>query len=168
MNALPDVRVQYVRVTNNTPRMWTDSYDGVPVTIEPGTSQNLRLAMAAHFFGWHPDVKPEEMMRHIVRRRAMYEEKYTIHGDPEHEKKLAAEMFADFLIEPVTFKLVEERPGPATKKPAHEPVPALTDEDVDERLREPTAVKADDDDAPRPTPYRGAKRGPPPGRKREE
>jgi hypothetical protein len=150
-DAVPDVRVQYVRVTNNTPQMWADSYDGIPVTIMPGQAQNLQLPMAAHFFGWHPDVTPEEMMRHIVRRRALADPKYTIHGNARHDRELAAEMFKDFQIEPVTFKLVEDR-GLAGKRSAYEPVPALAADDEDDTVHEPTAVKHEDPE-PRPTPY---------------
>ena len=161
-----DVRVRYLRVTNNTEQIWTDTYDGVPVTIVPGQTQQIPLDMAAHFFGWHPDVKPIEMMHHLARRRGWTDPKYQIYDDPIHEQKVADEVFKDFLIEPVTYRLVEERP--AAK--AREPVPALTDEDVaEERLREPTSVKdTHHDEKPQATPYRGAR--PPakgPGRKTE-
>ena len=151
-------RVRFLRVTNNTEQIWSDSYDGVPVTIEPGKTQQIPLEMAAHFFGWHPDVTQAEMMHHLARRRGWRDQKFWVLDDPLHDEKVAAEVFEKFLIEPVTYKLVEERP--ATQ--ARAPVPALTDEDADERLREPTAVKDvaaagmvhPDEDLPA-APYRG-------------
>jgi hypothetical protein len=152
-----DVRVRYLRVTNNTPQIWTDTYDGVPVTIMPGQVQQIPLDMATHFFGWHPDVKPIEMMHHLAKRRGWTDPKFQIYDDPIHEQKVADEVFRNFQIEPVTYKLVEERPAAR----AREPVPALTDEDVaEERLREPTSVKDTHHDEPRAAPYRGSK--PPP------
>jgi hypothetical protein len=165
VDEVAEQRVRYLRVTNNTGQAWTDSFDGVPVTIMPGQMQQIPLEMAAHFFGWHPDVKTIEMMHHLARRHGWREQKFWIFDDPIHEQQVADEVFEKFSIEPVTYKLVEERP--AAK--ARAPVPALTDEDVDERLREPTSVKdVDADEEPRPTPYRGGARRPPPGRKREE
>lgn len=168
-----DVRVRYLRVTNRTEQIWTDTYDGVPVTIVPGQTQQIPLDMATHFFGWHPDVKPIEMMHHLAKRRGWRDPKFQIYDDPLHEQKVADEVFEKFLIEPVTYKLVEERP--AAK--AREPVPALTDEDlVEQRLREPTSVKdvaaagmvhPDEDEEPAPTPYRGARPKPAKGRKTE-
>jgi hypothetical protein len=167
-----DQRVRFVRVTNNTAQMWTDSYDGVPVFIEPGKMQQIPLDMAAHFFGWHPDVTSIEMMHHLARRRGWYDPKYHIYDDPVHEQKLADEVFKDLIIEPVTYKLVEERPNaPATNR--RDPVPALTDEDLERmrRMKEPTSVKDkaaagmvepdEEPDEPRAAPYRGTKPAPP-------
>lgn len=164
-----DVRVRYLRVTNRTEQIWTDTYDGVPVTIVPGQTQQIPLDMATHFFGWHPDVTPIEMMHHLAKRRGWTDPKYQIYDDPIHEQKVADEVFEKFVIEPVTYKLVEERPAAR----AREPVPALTDEDVDTSMREPTAVKDDGLrhplDEPTPTPYRGAKPKPPAkGHRRQE
>lgn len=146
-----DVRVRYLRVTNNTEQIWTDTYDGVPVTIVPGQTQQIPLDMATHFFGWHPDARPIEMMHHLAKRRGWRDPKFQIYDDPIHEQKVADEVFEKFSIEPVTYKLVEERPAAR----AREPVPALTDEDVDTSVHEPTSVK--DVDEPTPTPYRGAR-----------
>lgn len=159
-----DVRVRYLRVTNNTAQIWTDTYDGVPVTIMPEQTQQIPLDMAAHFFGWHPDVTPIEMMHHLARRRGWTDPKFQIYDDQIHEQKVADEVFRNFKIEPVTYKLVEERPAAR----AREPVPALTDEEVDTSMHEPTSVKDVDEDEPRPTPYRGAKRPPTPAKRRTE
>ena len=167
-------RVRFVRVTNNTEQTWSDAFDGVPVTIEPGKSAEIPLDMAQHFFGWYPDVGKVEMMHHLARRRGWRDPKFWVLDDLAHDQKTADELFENYLtIEPVIYRLVEER-GP---KPAREaPVPALTDEDADERLREPTAVKdaasagmVHPDEEPPAAPYRG--RGRPPdashGRKTE-
>ena len=115
---LEQQRINYVRVTNHLEFSFMDRYDGVPVTIPPGKSENLPLDMAAHFFGYHPDVEPETMFRHIAKRQGWNTPEY-VQQNPETHKTLAQEYFSKLKIEPVAYKLV-----PVGKADPKEPVPA--------------------------------------------
>lgn len=167
MNA-PEVRVQYVRVTNNSDQSWSDRHDGVPVTLPPGASQDVPLDMAAHFFGYHPGVTKVAMLRHMAKRCGWNTGDFV--KQDQHER-LAEEVFSKFLIEPVTFKLVEE--PKAQRGAKHAPVPAMTDEEVGDRLHEPTDVKElakaglEDPDAEQTTAGRGHHRRDQHGRRKE-
>jgi hypothetical protein len=168
-----DVRVQYLRVTNGTDKPWSDRHDGVPVTLAPGQSQNIPLDMAAHFFGWHQHIDQATMLRHMARRQGWNAGDYIVQ-DPEVQRRLAAEFFETFQIEPVTYKLVEEKAPPARAAAGDEPVPALTDEELEQSIREPTDVKElarsglKDPDAEGPQgPGRGHPRRDTHGRRRE-
>jgi hypothetical protein len=169
--ATEDVRVRYVRVINNTDQVWSDRHDGVPVTLQPGDSENIPLDMAAHFFGYSTNVKPVTMLNHMARRQGWNFGDFTVQ-DPAVRQRLADEFFAKFVIEPVSYRLVPEEQAP--KRKANAPVPALTDEEVDNSIREPTDVKdlartgmRDPDAEPPVSPGRGHPRKDPHGRRRE-
>lgn len=119
----PDLRIHYVRVTNNLAVPFTDRHDGVPVSIPPGKSENLPLDMAAHFFGYMYNVPPDVMFRHVCKRQGW--------NTPAHikvqksGKTLAEEMFAKIDIKPVIYKMVEQTddtdaPIPADREPGDE------------------------------------------------
>lgn len=116
------MRAKYVRVTNHGETDFTDRFDGVPVTIEAGRSDNLPLDMAAHFFGYHDGVSQDVMFRHICRRQGWNTPAHIKQGDDG--KTLAQSLFAKLEIKPVTFKLVEEKPDLDAPIPADPQVPA--------------------------------------------
>lgn len=125
-------RIQYVRVTNGLDFPFTDRHDGVPVTIMPGKSESLPLDMAAHFFGYHPDVKRDTMLRHIARRQGWNTPEY-VKQNPDTHKTLAQEYFDKLRIEPVSYKMVQAEPIDPKK-----PVPAEAyDEDGEPRPEAP-------------------------------
>jgi hypothetical protein len=166
-----DVRVRYVRVTNNTDAVWSDRHDGVPVTLKPGDSENIPLDMAAHFFGYSTNVKPVTMLAHMARRQGWNAGDFVVQ-DPAVRARLADEFFDKFRIEPVSYRLVPDHEPP--KRKASEPVPALTDEELTKAMHEPTDVKdlarvgmRDPDAEPTPAPGRGHQRKDPHGRRRE-
>ena len=171
--ATEDVRVRYVRVVNNTDKVWSDRHDGVPVTLQPGDSENIPLDMAAHFFGYHANVKPVTMLSHMARRQGWNSGDFTVQ-DPAVRQRLADEFFAKFQIEPVSYRLVPEHEV-EPKRRSSAPVPALTDEELgDKSIREPTDVKdlaragmRDPDAEPPASPGRGHPRKDPHGRRRE-
>jgi hypothetical protein len=137
--ALEDVRVRHVRVTNGTDEVWTDRYDGVPLTLQPGDTQTIPLDMALHFFGYAPGVDQATMLMHVANRTAKTDGEWgSIRADPALRKRVAEKFFQKFQIEPVSFKLVEEEARPRGAREA--PVPASTDDEPD-TIREPTAVK---------------------------
>ena len=106
------VRVRYVRVTNGLEYAFHDRYDGVPITIPPGKSENIPEDMAAHFFGYHYGVEPVVMLRHIAKRQGWNTPEY-VKQDPETRQTLAEKLFARLKIEPVVYKLVpEDTPDP--------------------------------------------------------
>jgi len=120
---LEQQRIHYVRVTNGLAFPFTDRHDGVPVTIQPGKSENLPVDMAAHFFGFHPAVEPETMFRHICKRQGWNTPEY-VKQNPESHKTLAREYFDKLIIEPVAYKLVPvEKPDPRKPVPADPAVP---------------------------------------------
>jgi hypothetical protein len=135
-NLAADVRVRYVRVYNGTDEVWSDRYDGVPITLQPGDTQDLDLAMALHFFGYAPGVEPATMLLHIAGRTARTDGDWgSIRADLQMRRRVAEKFFEKFTIEPISFKLVEEQPA------VQQPVPAVTDEELEAAIREPTAVK---------------------------
>lgn len=136
-----DQRVRRVRVTNGFNTPFNDRFNGVPIHLEPGQSESLPLDMAAHFFGYHPGVRPEAMLRHIIKRQGLTAKKWTDQS-PEAMKKNAEDYFTRFKIEPVFFKLVEEKSGKPDPKA---PIPAEQE------------MAADDDEAPRRGPGRPRK-----------
>ena len=169
--AAEDVRVRYVRVTNGTEETWSDRHDGVPIKLEPGASENIPLDMAAHFFGYHTDVKPATMLAHMARRQGWNHGDFVVQ-DAAIRARLAEEFFAKFKIEPVSYRLVPEAAAPPRR--GKEPVPALTDEDDDKPITEPTDVKElarsgmrDPDAAPPASPGRGHPSRDPHGRRKE-
>jgi hypothetical protein len=164
------VRVRYVRVTNGTEEVWSDRYDGVPVMLMPGESKDLALDMALHFFGYAPGADAATMLLHMAGRWAKTDGDWgSIRADAQMRKRVAEEFFKRFRIEPIVFKLVEERRGAAPEAP----VPA-DDQGDDDRVREPTAVKdlaqagmTDPDAEGPPSPGRGHPRRDQHGRRRE-
>lgn len=127
MDAVEFQRARYVRVTNNLDFPFNDRHDGVPVTIDPGKTENLPLDMAEHFFGYHDDVKPETMFRHVAKRQGWNTPEH-VKQNPETRKTLAETYFSKLKIEPVSYKLVEdqvldsEKPIPADPQPPAPPV----------------------------------------------
>jgi hypothetical protein len=122
----PDIRIHYIRVTNNSDKPYTDRYDGVPVTLEAGRSDNLPLDMAAHMFGYVYGVTEDVMFRHTCKRQGW--------NTPAHlqiresGKTLAQELFGQIEIKPVIYKMVEEKPDldspiPADPDPAQDIAP---------------------------------------------
>lgn len=123
--ALAESRVHYVRVTNGLDTAFHDRYDGVPITIPPGKSENIPLDMAAHFFGYHPGIEPAAMLRHVAKRQGWNTPDY-FKQDPDTRKTLAESLFAKLKIEPVEYKLVPaDDPDPKKPIPAD---PEMTDE----------------------------------------
>ena len=111
-------RINYVRVTNGLDFPFTDRHDGVPVTIQPGKSENLPLDMAFHFFGFHADVTPDTMLRHIAKRQGWNTPDF-VKQNPETHKTLAQEYFDKLKIEAVAYKMV-----PVADPDPRKPVPA--------------------------------------------
>jgi hypothetical protein len=110
-------RIHYVRITNGLDVPFTDRHDGVPVTIEPGKSENLPLDMAAHFFGYSYGVKPETMFRHVCKRQGWNTPEF-VKQNPDTHKTLAQEYFDKLKIESITYKMVEEKPDLESPIPA--------------------------------------------------
>jgi hypothetical protein len=125
-------RIHYVRVTNGLDTPFHDRYDGVPITIPPGHSENIPLDMAAHFFGYHPGIEPTTMLRYVAKRQGWNTPDY-VKQDPATRKTLAEQLFAKLKIEPVAYKLV-----PASDPDPREPVPADPDPEA-----EPPSVRKD-------------------------
>lgn len=116
-------RVKFVKVTNNLDVPFTDRCDGVPFTLMPGKSDNLPLDMAAHIFGYHPDVEQETMFRYVCRRQGWNTPSHVLQNS-DSQKSLAREYFDKLKIEPVEYKLVPaEKPDPRTPVPAEQDVP---------------------------------------------
>ncbi len=133
------VRLKYVRITNGLDVPFTDRYDGVPVTIAPGKSENLPLDMAFHFFGYTYGVEPETMFRHVAKRQGWNTPAY-VQQNPETHKTLAREYFDKLKIEAVSYRLVpEDAPDP------RKPVPAEQ------------SLQSDEDETPRRAPARPKK-----------
>ncbi len=112
----PDLRIHYVRVTNNLDVPFTDRWDGIPVSIPPGKADNLRLDMAAHFFGYGYGIDPEVMFRHICKRQGWNTPKHL--ETDKSGKTLARRLFDKIAIVPVIYKMVEVEPD------TDEPIPA--------------------------------------------
>jgi hypothetical protein len=104
----PHARVRRVRVTNGLDVPFTDRYDGVPVTIEPGESESIDLDMAAHFFG--PSFDPQAMFRYTSKRQGWNTPEYLERN--ADGQTLAEQLFAKLKIEAVFYKMVEEESDP--------------------------------------------------------
>jgi hypothetical protein len=121
---IEQTRIKYVRITNGLDVPFTDRYDGVPLTIAPGKSENIPLDMAAHFFAYSYGVEPETMFRHICRRQGWNTPAY-VQQNPETHKTLAREYFDKLKIEAVTYRLVaEDDPDPRKPVPAEQSIQA--------------------------------------------
>ncbi|HEX8838365.1 MAG TPA: hypothetical protein VF748_15585 [Candidatus Acidoferrum sp.] len=102
-----DQRLNYVKVTNKSDEPYVDMFDGIPVTIEPGGFQNIRPEQALHFFGYVEGVTKREMLAHTAKRKGW---NTTAHLEADDSgKSLAERLFDKLVIEPITFKLVEEK-----------------------------------------------------------
>jgi hypothetical protein len=121
-------RLKYVRLTvaRDLPFPFTDRYDGVPVTVLAGSSENLPLDMAQHFFG--PTFDPVAQQRHVAKRQGWNTPEFV---QPDKAGKTKAQRYFDMLkIEPVSYRLVEEaapdptRPVPAEQNIAEDDTPA--------------------------------------------
>lgn len=117
-----NTRLEYVKITNNLDVPFTDRYDGVPVTIEPGRTTNLPLDVARHILGFEHGVDEETMFRHVSKRQGWNTVEFTKPAPANERKMLCRWMFERLKIEPVVYKLVEDKPDPM------KPVPALQDE----------------------------------------
>lgn len=130
-------RISYVRVTNNMPFAFKDRHDGVPVTIPPGSSENIPPDMAAHFFGYSYGVEPEVMFRHICKRQGWNTPEY-VKQNPETHKTLAQEYFDKLKIEAKAYKLVPvDEPDPKKPVPADPQIPA----ELDASIRRPRPTR---------------------------
>jgi hypothetical protein len=123
----PDIRIHYVRVTNHLDVPFTDRWDGIPVTLEPGKGDNLQLDMAAHFFGYHFEVPRDVMFRHVCKRQGWNTPAYLV--IQPSGKSLAQEMFDKLEIKPVVMKMVEVAPDLDAPIPADPDMPAFTERD---------------------------------------
>jgi len=113
-------RLSYVKVTNRFDKPYVDMFDGIPVTIDPGGSQNIRPEQAAHFFGYFDGASKEHMLRHTSKRQGWNTSAHLAVDDSG--KTLAERLFDNLVIEPITFKLVEESPADLDHAIPAEPV----------------------------------------------
>jgi hypothetical protein len=123
----PDLRIHYLRVTNHGDTDFTDMFDGIPITIEHGRSQNLQLDMAGHLFGYHYGAPDDVMFRHTCKRQGWNTKPHL--ERQASGKTLAEELFGKFEFKPVIYKMIEEKPDLDSPIPADpqipEEVPAL-------------------------------------------
>src|ERR1700678_489162 len=117
---LTNTRIEYIRLTNNLPFTFTDRYDGVPITVAPGKSENFSPEVAAHFFGYDPD--PAAQMRHVAKRQGWNTPDFVKVND-ETGKNKAEEYFDKLEIKPIAFKLVPVEDDPREPIPADPEVP---------------------------------------------
>jgi hypothetical protein len=141
---LAQQRVRYVKITNGLEVPFTDRHDGVPITIMPGKSENLPLDMAAHIFGYHPDVEPETMFRYICKRQGWNTPKF-VEQNPDTHKSLAREYFDKLKIEAIAYKLVPvDEPDPRKPIPAEQDVPEATEGLMRDRVAKARAQSRQD------------------------
>jgi hypothetical protein len=151
-------RLRYVKVTNKFDTPYVDMFDGIPVTIDAGGTQNLQPEQAFHFFGYTEDASRQQMLLHVAKRRGWNTAAH-LQVD-ESGKTLAERLFENLVIEPVTFKLVEEAPGDIDR-----PIPAEGAAEGDEGVEhappppkfEPVAPRAKP--ASKPTAAKSAPKG---------
>lgn len=118
-----DQRITMVRITNNGDATFNDRYDGVPYIVSKGQTLSIPLDVAAHIFGYHPGVDPTAMFRHVCKRQGWNTPKHI--EEDEDGRTLAERLFANLRIDPVIYKMVEEKPDPKKPIPAD---PAIEDE----------------------------------------
>ncbi len=136
----PDLRIHYIRVVNHLAIPFTDRWDGIPVQVDPGKTENFQLDMAAHFFGYHYNVERDVMFRHTCKRQGWNTPKH-LERQPSG-KTLAEELFAGIEIKPVVYKMVEEKQDLDAPIPADPVPPVPTVEPVDDLPPSPRRVKA--------------------------
>ena len=105
------VRVKYIKLTNNGDTLFSDRHDGVPLKVMPGETKNIPLDSAAHMLGYVPGVTDETMSRHICRRQGWNTPQY-LETDASG-KTLAERNFAKLKIEPVMYRLVQVEADPS-------------------------------------------------------
>jgi hypothetical protein len=105
---MENYRRHYLRVFNDGEADFVDMFDGIPITIEKGRSQNLPLDMAAHLFGYHEGSTADSMFKYTAKRQGWNMKDHLVRQ--ESGKTLAEELFGKFRFEPVNYKLVEEKP----------------------------------------------------------
>lgn len=119
-----DEKIRYVRVTNGMDEDFLDRYDGVPVRIAPGKSENLPADMAFHFFHFTTGADHAVMMKHTAKRHGWNTTEY-VKVDPITKKSRAEELFDKLKIEAVVYKLVPADEGdPSAPIPADPQLPA--------------------------------------------
>jgi hypothetical protein len=127
---IEQTRLKYVRVTNGLDFPFTDRYDGVPITIPPGKSENLPLDMAAHIFGYQYGIDPMAMFRYIAKRQGWNTPEH-VKQNPDTQKTLAQEYFEKLKIEAVTYRLVpDDAPDPRKPVPAEQSIQSDDEEPV--------------------------------------
>jgi hypothetical protein len=110
------VRVKYIRILNRGDKDFTDRYDGIPVVIDAGGSENLNVEWAAHIFGYREGATKADMLRHTSKRQGWNTTAYL--AKDESGRTLAERLFDALEIIPITYKLVEDKPN------LEEPIPA--------------------------------------------
>jgi len=113
-------RIHYVRVVNNGETDFVDMFDGVPITIEAGASQNLPPDMAAHLFGYHDGATKEAMFKYTSKRQGWNNKE---HLERVGGKTLAERLFDKFDIKQVAYRMVEEKPDLDAPIPADPVIP---------------------------------------------
>jgi hypothetical protein len=139
----PDLRIHWVRVTNHGKTPFTDQFDGIPVAIPPGKSENLQLDMAAHFFGYSYEVANDLMFRHTAKRQGWNTPKHVIPG--EDGKTLAETLWANIEINPVIYKMVEEKVDTSEPIPA-DPQPPQIQKPKQLTAKAPVIIDLDDEE----------------------
>jgi hypothetical protein len=121
-NEIGQARIQYVRVTNGLGVTFTDRYDGVPVRIPAGKTENLPPDMAAHFFG--PNIDDDAAtFRHVQKRQGWNTPEFLKADDDG--RNLAQRNFDKLKIEAVMYKLVPvDAPDPRQPVPADPEIPS--------------------------------------------
>ncbi len=132
----PDLRIHYIKVTNNLDVPFTDRWDGIPIQLGPGKSDNFQLEMANHFFGYFYGVDREVMFRHTCKRQGWNTILHLKVGD--NGKSLAQDMFDKIEIKPVVYKMVE-----VAAPDIDAPIPA--DPEVPKEMPKETIAAGDDD-----------------------
>jgi hypothetical protein len=132
-----------VRVTNSGTEPFTDRFDGIPIVIDPGERRELSLDEAAHVFGWHEGIKPEAMLQHVSKRQG-WNTKEFLEVDKDSGKTKAQAKFDAIKVEPVRYKMVEERDDDAAERPIPADRNGHDREDDEERqpVDEPKAPRA--------------------------
>lgn len=109
-------RISMVRVTNSGDTVFTDRYDGVPYIFAPGQTKAIPVDVAHHLLGFHPGADDKSMFRHVSKRQGWNTPKHIEVGDDG--LTLAERQFAALTIEPVVYKMVEEKLDPSKPIPA--------------------------------------------------
>jgi hypothetical protein len=122
---MTDERIARVRVTNGLQQVYSDRYDGVPISLQPGEMKIFDLETAAHIFGWHPGASVEEITRYVGKRQGWNSTAHLARDDSG--RTLAERMGALIKLEPVYYKVIEEGADPNAPIPA-DPQPQLPGE----------------------------------------